>query len=51
MPTASIITGLSATTRVRNVTIDNLQIADHRATDAASADIEVGPFVEGLHID
>jgi hypothetical protein len=50
MPGRSIITGLSSADAVRNVTIENLQIAGRRIDSAAAGDIEVGPFVEGLRI-
>jgi hypothetical protein len=50
MPGRSVIAGLSAGTSVRNVTIENLRIAGRRVDTAAAADIEVGPFVEGLNI-
>jgi len=50
MPGQSIISGLSPMTAVRNVSIENLTIGKPQATSPASANIEVGPFVERLSI-
>lgn len=50
LPSPSIISGLSAATAVRNVTIDNLQINGQRITTASQGNIRVGPFVTGLTI-
>ncbi|MGF7148709.1 hypothetical protein FHS96_002337 [Sphingomonas zeicaulis] len=50
MPSASIISGLSAETAVRNVTIDGLRIGGRPMTVPEQADLMVGPFVSGLTI-
>lgn len=50
LPSRSIISGLSPSTAVRNVTIENLTLGDRTAISPETADIDVGPFVEKLTI-
>lgn len=50
MPSQSIISGLSAKTAVRNVTIENLSIAGQRIDTPQAADMVVGKHVEGFRI-
>lgn len=50
LPSGSIITGLSASTAINNVRIENLRISGKRVTSATQAGILVGPFVTGLHV-
>jgi hypothetical protein len=46
----SVIAGLSPTTAVRNIRIDNLTIAGRRIETPEAADMTVGPFVDNLRI-
>ncbi len=48
LPSASIITGLSPQTAVKNVTIENLRIGDRPVKTAKDGDIDVGGDVVGL---
>ena len=50
MPSPSVIFGYDKDRGVRDVRIENLTIAGRKATDRASANLEVGPFVEGVTI-
>lgn len=50
MPGPSVIKGLSPTTAVRNVTIENIIISDRQVRSAADANLEVGSHVENLHV-
>ncbi|MEE4454713.1 glycosyl hydrolase family 28 protein [Novosphingobium resinovorum] len=50
MPSQSIISGLSAKTAVRNITIENLSIAGQRIDAPQAADMVVGKHVESLRI-
>lgn len=50
MPSQSIISGLSAKTAVRNVTIENLSIAGRRIDTPQAANMAVGKHVESLRI-
>jgi len=50
MPSQSIISGLSAKTAVRNVTIENLNIAGQRVDTPQGADLLVGKHVENLQL-
>ncbi|MFT3996021.1 MAG: glycosyl hydrolase family 28 protein [Asticcacaulis sp.] len=50
MPSASIITGLSEDTAVRNVRIENLTIGGQKVTTPAQGDLKVGPFVSGFSL-
>jgi hypothetical protein len=48
MPSPSVIFGYDSKRGVRNILIDNLTIAGRRATDIATADLELGNFVDGV---
>lgn len=48
MPSQSVIFGYDASRGVRDILIDNLTIAGRKATDAASANVEIGKFVNGV---
>jgi hypothetical protein len=48
MPSPSVIFGYDSKRRVRNILIDNLTIAGRKAADAATANLEVGDFVDGV---
>ena len=50
LPGASIIQGLSPTTQVRNVSIQNLSIGGRRVLKPGDGDIAVGENVVGLTI-
>ncbi|MGF7155556.1 glycosyl hydrolase family 28 protein [Novosphingobium gossypii] len=50
MPSQSVISGLSAKTAVRNVTIENLHVGGRRIDTPAAPDMVVGKYVEGLGI-
>ncbi len=50
MPSASIISGLSVETAVKNVRIENLTIGGRKIQNAADSDIKIGPHVEGFEI-
>lgn len=50
MPSPSVIFGYDKDRGVRDVRIENLTIAGRKATDRASANLEVGQFVEGVTI-
>ena len=49
MPSPSVIFGYDAKRGVKDVVIDNLTIAGHKAVDPASADLVIGDHVEGVH--
>ena len=48
MPSASVIFGYDPKRKVRDVLIDNLTIAGRKATDASTANLEVGKFADGV---
>lgn len=50
LPSASVIYGYDAQRGVRDVRIENLVIAGRRAKDAGSANLVIGDFVTGVHI-
>jgi hypothetical protein len=48
MPSPSVMFGYDAKRRVRNILIDNLVIARRKATSPATANLEIGNFVEDV---
>jgi polygalacturonase len=48
MPSPSVIFGYDSKRGVRNILIDNLTIAGRKATSPATADLEIGKFVEDV---
>jgi len=50
MPSPSVMFGYDPKRRVRNILIDNLTIAGRKATNPATANLEIGKFVDDVRL-